>query len=387
MRQINHFSMPTKIISGVDCRNNLGKEIKSLGGTIIFVCTDKGISDAGLLVDILNSFNKKNLAYVIFDEVELNPTTDNVEHGLNVYCNEQCDILVSIGGGSAIDTAKAICSLINSNSDNYERATVVAVPTVAGTGSEVLGKAIVTDINNGGKELKKLSVPPPSVAVLDPVLLQTLPPHIAAVSGLETLTHAVEGYVSLGSSELTDLLNLKAIELVAKYLRPYVANRTNIEAAIGMQNACLYAAIGSSNAGYGNAYAMANYIHTNFNIHYGLACALILPNVMEFNTLACPDKFIKIAQLFGEHTNNLPNHKAALKAAEAVRNLTKDIGIPQELSIEGLTEEGIKYLSKYVFDSVSQRSNPRKNNLQDIIDLYLKSFAVNRTKKMHLLDK
>lgn len=350
-----------------------------MGGNVVFVSTDRGIVDAGLLVNILDSLSKEKLAFVIFDEVETNPTIEMVEHGVNIYKNEQCDILIAVGGGSAIDTAKAICSLLNKPrltspsstvNENPQTPKIVAVPTAAGTGAEVLSSAVITDKSKNAKITINAPFQAPKLAILDPLMLQTLPAHIAASTGMVTLTHAVEGYASLGSSELTDILNLKAIELVAKYLRRFVANRKDLEAATGMQNACLYSALGSSNSGLGNVYAMANSLDCHFNIHHGIACAVSLPPVMEFNAMACPDKFIKIADYFGECVAGLPMTEASMKAVEAVRKLARDIGLPETLCEVDITPDSIKQMSKEVISSSIQKTNPRNTKLQDVINLY-----------------
>lgn len=381
--KISSFSTPTKIISGVDARKTLGKEVKDLGGKVVFVSTDKGIVDAGLLVDVLDSLSRENLAYVIFDEVESNPTIETVEKGLKIYRNEQCDVLVAVGGGSAIDTAKAICGQANAPVSSAfcdqighhpgSVPSIVAVPTAAGTGAEVLSGAVITDKRKNCKICISSPLQAPKVAILDPLLLQTLPAPIAAATGMVTLTHAVEGYVSLAASELTDLLNLKAIELVAKYLRQFIANRRDLEAATGMQHACLYSALGSSNSGLGNVYAMANSLDGHFNIHHGIACAVTLPVVMEFNAMACPEKFITIAQCFGESVSHLPMTEASLKAVEAVRKLAKDIGIPNRLREVGISTDLIEQMAREVIVSEVQKTNPRETSVQDVIRLYRES--------------
>lgn len=381
--QICSFTAPTKIISGVDARKTVGTEVKSLGGKVVFISTDKGIVNAGLLVDILESLSKESLAYVVFDEVETNPAIDIVEKGLQVYRNEECDILLAVGGGSAMDTAKAIGIMVNNPGpigtyagiDKYPCAPpdIVSVPTAAGTGAEILSTAVITDPVRNCKISVSGARQSPRVAIVDPLMLQTLPASIAAATGMVTLTHAVEGYVSLGSSELTDLLNFKGIQLAAKYLRRFVANRRDLEAATGMQMACLYAALGSSNSGLGNVYAMANSLDGHFNILHGIACAVLLPAVMEFNTMACPDKFIEIAGCFGENVSGLPAPEASLKAAVAVRKLVKDIGLPAGLREMEITEKQIVQMSRDAIGSGIYKTNPRETNLMDMIKLYRES--------------
>ncbi|MEG6520633.1 iron-containing alcohol dehydrogenase [Desulfotomaculum sp. 1211_IL3151] len=382
---VSSFTTPTKIISGVDSRKTLGKEVRKLGGNVVFVCTDRGIINTGLLVDILDSLSKENLAYVIYEEVESNPSIETVESGLNIYRNEQCDVLVAVGGGSVIDTAKAICGLVNKPAlsdfcqgiEERHRvgscSSVIAVPTAAGTGSEVLGGAIIADKQKNCKICMISPWQAPSVAILDPIMLQTLPANIAAATGMVTLTHAIEGYVSLGASMLTDLLNLRAIQLVAKYLRRFIANRKDLEAGVGMQNACLFSAMGSYNSGLGNVYAMANSLLGHYNIHHGVACAVMLPAVMKFNSMASPEKFIEIAKSFGEPVDKLPMHEASLRAVHAVKSLAQSIGIPERLRDVGITTDQIEQMALQVTKSEIQATNPRETNLQDVMMLYRES--------------
>lgn len=209
--------IPTKIVHGLKSRKLLGKEVKSLGGNVVFVCTDKGIIDSGLVAEIIDALNKDHLAYVIFDETLTSPNMEIVEQGLSFYRNEQCDIILAVGGGSVIDTAKAIGAVL----DNHT--SIIAVPTSAGTGAEVTGRTIITK-SSKDKTLVEIPSIHCKVAILDPIMLRTLPAQQAAISGITTLAHAVEGYISLESCEFTDLLNLRAIELVAKYLRRFAVN-------------------------------------------------------------------------------------------------------------------------------------------------------------------
>ena len=323
--QICSFTAPTKIISGVDARKTVGTEVKSLGGKVVFISTDKGIVNAGLLVDILESLSKESLAYVVFDEVETNPAIDIVEKGLQVYRNEECDILLAVGGGSAMDTAKAIGIMVNNPGpigtyagvDKYPCAppNIVSVPTAAGTGAEILSTAVITDRVRNCKISVSGAGQSPRVAIVDPLMLQTLPAAIAAATGMVTLTHA----------------------------------------------------------GLGNVYAMANSLDGHFNILHGIACAVLLPAVMEFNTMACPDKFIEIAGCFGENVSGLPAPEASLKAAVAVRKLVKDIGLPAGLREMEITEKQIVQMSRDAIGSGIYKTNPRETNLMDMIKLYRES--------------
>ncbi len=373
--QIYSFATMPKIISGLGARKTVGQEVKKLGGKVVFVCTDKGIPEAGLLVDILISLSGENLAYVIFDQVESNPNIENIENGMKIYRNEQCDVLVAVGGGSVIDAAKAICAKVSTTAPDLPGSgsaapVIIAVPTTAGTGAEILSKAVIADKRNNTKIAFSSPLQKPKVAILDPVMLQTLPANVAAATGMVTLANAVEGYISLGASELTDLLNLKSVQLVAKYLRRFIANRKDLEAATAMQNACLYSAMGSANAGRGIVYAMANSLTGHFDMHHGIACAVVLPKVMEFNAMASPKKYINIAKVFGENVSNLPLAEASQKAVEAVRKLAGDIGIPDHLPDVAITTEDIEQMAREVMESDDVKTNPRETVLQDVVEFY-----------------
>ncbi|RYD05900.1 hypothetical protein N752_06560 [Desulforamulus aquiferis] len=231
------FNTPCKILAGIDTRKTLGKQVKKYAGKVVLICTDKKSQRSGLLVDILESLSRENLAYVIFDELDCCPTIEIVEQGLNQYRNEECDILLAVGGSSAIDTAKVISSLTkNPGESTCQEAPVIAVPTNASLGSEFHNWSVITD-DLSNKTIIMDRVPTPKLVIMDPYMLQVLNATMAGQTGLQILSIAIDGYVSLGSYELTDILNLKAIELTAKNLRRFVANRRDLESATAVQNA------------------------------------------------------------------------------------------------------------------------------------------------------
>lgn len=383
--QFHSFTSPPKIISGVDSRKSLGAEIKNLGGNVVLVCTHRTVVDEGLHVDILDTLSRNNLAYIIFDEVDANPTVATVEQGVKTFRNEQCDILLAVGDSNVIDAAKAISYLVSytlpancekSNVGSVDPPYIVAIPTSFGIGAGVLGNSIMYNAEKGSKNLINIPVKVCREVILDPVMLQSMSLHDAALSGMVTLAHAIEGFVSSGSFELTNLLNFKSIQLIAKYIRPFIANRKSIDAAMAMQNAYLYSALGSINSGLGNTDAMAKSLYVHSDINYRLTSSVALPVVMEFNAMACPEKFIKIAECFGENINCLPPHEGALKAVDAVKKLARDIGIPDKLDDTSVTGQEIEQISKELIDNgIAHINNPRETSLKDIINLYKKIFG------------
>jgi len=373
------FTSPTKTISGINARKKIGEEIKTFGGNVVFVCTEKSVVEEGLLIDILDSICKHNLAYIVFNEIDDKLTTSIIEEGVNIYRNEQCDVLLAVGGSTAIDAAKAIYTTINHSRDTVSEAFcpyIINIPTSIGIGAGVLSNSIMNNIVDSGKIIT-IPVMTSRVVVLDPVLLQSLPVDKTALAGMSTLSHAIEGYISMNCFEFTDLLNRKAIKLVARYLRLFIANRKNSEAAIAMHNAYLYSALGSINSGLGLVDAISKAIHVHFNISYELATAMTLPVVMEFNAIACPEKFSNIAALFGENIKDLPAHEAAFKAVYAVKKLARDIGIPDRIDNLNINDDQIGLVSKDVVNNSNvQLNNPRETSLEDIVNMCKKVFDV-----------
>ncbi|MDO7787702.1 iron-containing alcohol dehydrogenase [Desulforamulus aquiferis] len=369
------FNTPCKILAGIDTRKTLGKQVKKYAGKVVLICTDKKSQRSGLLVDILESLSRENLAYVIFDELDCCPTIEIVEQGLNQYRNEECDILLAVGGSSAIDTAKVISSLTKSPGESTcQEAPVIAVPTNASLGSEFHNWSVITD-DLSNKTIIMDRVPTPKLVIMDPYMLQVLNATMAGQTGLQILSIAIDGYVSLGSYELTDILNLKAIELTAKNLRRFVANRRDLESATAVQNAGLYAALGSANSGLGNVFAMTTTLANHSKIAAGKAWSVILPRVMKYNAMACPDKFVNIAKCFGEKVSDLPINEAALKSVDGVAKLISDIDLPSSFNSQDIPHGLIEILSQKVLECQHCRTNPRDTKLDHLVSLFSKTVS------------
>jgi alcohol dehydrogenase len=288
--------------------------------------------------------------------------------------------LIAVGGGSAMDVAKATSVLMTNGGDleSYEGADkfvndplpFIAIPTTAGTGSEATTFAVITIRARNYKMTIASNRILPRIALLDPTVLNSLPPHIAAATGMDALTHAIESYINQASSPYTDAFGVEAIRLIGKYLRLFVANRANMEAAAGMMIASNLAGIAFGIARLGNVHAMAHPLGGFFNVPHGVANAILLPHVMKFNMLADNGKYKKIAALLGEDVERLTDLEAAPLAVEAVEKLSQDVGIAENLTVVGVKEDKIPQMSIDAMASGNVKINPRATVLADIVALY-----------------
>jgi len=375
-----NYASLTRIVFGAGAVENVGIEGRGAGGTKALVVTDQGVLKAGLIQGVVDSLAKAGLGVVIYDKVTTNPTMGVADEGYRKYSNEGCDILVAVGGGSSIDTAKVIGILANNPGplEQYEGADkfknsippLIAIPTAAGTGAEVTFSALVTDPDRHYKVSIRSPKLCPGVAILDPGMLKTLPSRIAATTGMDTLTHAVEAYVSTSANPITDLLALEAIKLCGNWLKRFVASPDDVEAATAMQLACIYAGMAFANARLGNAHAMGHPLGGHFNLHHGLACAIVLPRVMDYNLAASPNKFAEVARAMGQQVDNLSLSEAAELASRAVYDLLKDLDLPTRLSEVGVTVDKIPEMANDAVSSGIHNTNPQATDLNDLIRLY-----------------
>ena len=380
MQQVTLFQAPTKLIYGPGTVERIGPEIGALAIRKVLVCTDKGVAAAGILERVLESLKASEIDCVVFDEVEPNPSIASAERALGVLKREGCQATVGIGGGSSMDTAKAV-SLWAQNPgrlQDYEGADKAknpclpnfAIPTTAGTGSEVSAGLVVTDTERKYKLSIRSSSNLPRVGILDPSLMSNLPAHIAAACGMDALTHAIEAYISTQASPITDGIALGSIRLVGENLRQFVARRSNVEAAGKMLWASTMGAMAFVWARLGIAHAMAHPLGGHFNIAHGLANAIVLPHVMRYNLIANPQKFAVIASALGEHVDGLKPLDAAERSVLAVERLMEDIGITQRLSALGVTEESIPTLSEDAMKTGMAPTSPRTIDAAGIAALY-----------------
>jgi alcohol dehydrogenase len=342
----------------------IGDHVRGCGGQKAFISTDKGVVDAKLLDGAKSSLDQKSIPYVIFDEVEPNPSYETVEKGYGIYKDQECDLLIGFGGGSPIDAAKAIGVMATNPGEAKQYAggripnpipPLIAVPTTAGTGSEVTIFSVITDTEQKFKTAFAGQNILPKLALLDPQLLVSLPPKVIASTGMDALTHAIEAFISLRANPMTDALALESIRMIAENLRAFYANPNNVDAAGHMLIASTLAGLAFTDALTGIVHAMAHPLSAHCGIPHGAANAVILPHAMEYCRIASPEKFTRIAQVMGKRTEDMPIIDAAWLAIEAVEELLEDVEIPnieslgaKEEDIPKLTEDSLK---GYYFDT------------------------------------
>lgn len=377
--EITKFVAP-EIIFGPGALAQVGDSAARLGASKVFLVTDKGVMDAGWVEKALPFLEEKGLAYTIWSNVTPNPKDYEVDQGAEVYLAAKCDAILAIGGGSPIDAAKAVATLVTNGGriHDYEGVNkisrplppMVMVPSTAGTGADVSQFAIITDSTRKVKMVLISKSLVPDISIIDPLLLTTKDARLTADTGMDVLAHAIEAYVSIAATPLTDVLALSAIRLVADHLRASVASRSNLEAKKGMAMASLHAGLAFSNAILGAVHAMAHQLGAAHDLPHGQVNAILLPHVMEYNLLASVRRFRDIAQAMGEDITHLSLCQAADKAVQAVRRLSQDIGIPAGLRAVGVEERDIPLLSENAALDVCLITNPRDISVSDIQQIF-----------------
>ena len=381
------FKCPARIVLGVNSVDRLGEEIGALNGKKALLVTDKGVVNAGLLDKVTAKLKDAAIEYEVFDKVEANPRLATIHEGADMYQEKDCDLIVGLGGGSAMDAAKAIGVKATHEGDvaNYTRRggkpvrnitpPLVAIPTTSGTASEVTWFSVLTDPDEKAKIVIADPYIAPNVSLVDPVMTRTMPPEVTAFTGMDALTHAVEAYVSIKATPLSDTLALKAIELIGSNLREAVGNGDNLEARSNMMLGSTIAGMAFANSSVGLVHAVAHALGGQFNIAHGIANALMLPLVMQYNLIACPSKYADIAWALGEDIEGLNDMEAARTSVEAVLDLSEDIGIPKDLKKLGADPSLINALAD---ESENQKGswpfNPRKVKKADVIEMFKEAF-------------
>lgn len=381
---INRFILNEVSYFGPGAREVFPKEITRLGLHKAFVATDKDLIKYGVADKVLSVLKSAGIPYEVFSEIKQNPTVFNVKTGVKAFAESGADFILAIGGGSSIDTAKAIGIITNNPefsdvvslegvADTKKKSVpIIALPTTAGTAAEVTINYVITDEVN---EKKMVCVDPndiPAIAIVDAELMYTLPKSLTASTGLDALTHAIEGLITKGAWEMSDMFEIKAIEMIARYLETAVNEPTNAEARNGMAVAQYIAGMAFSNVGLGVVHGMAHPLGAIFDIPHGVANALLLPVIMEFNAPAALDKYVDIAKAMNVYTSGMSREEAAHAAVEAVKSLAMRVGIPQHLSELGIEEEDLERLSEAAFEDVCTPGNPREVSKEIILELYRK---------------
>jgi alcohol dehydrogenase len=379
------FQLPTRIEFGNGVSGNVGEEAKSLGGYRALIVTDPGVEAAGLVDPVTACLEEAGVQTVLFDAVAPNPRDATVQQGAEILESEGCDVLVAVGGGSPMDTAKAIGVVATHGGriQDYEGlglvqkpiTPLIAIPTTSGTGSEVTFWAVITDTERSFKMSVGSSLCAATVALVDPELTLGLPAAITAYTGVDALTHAVEGFTSVPSEPLTDSLAVSAIRLIASSLRRAYADGTNTEARYAMSLASLLAGVAFGNSDIAAVHCMGEAIGGLYDTPHGIAMAIYLPVVSAFNCDAVPKKYAIVAEALGEDVSGLSELDAARCASVAIRRLTDDLDIPSA-SEAGVRRGDFPRLAKAASVNVSVESNPRESTEADFMDLFEAAQAV-----------
>ena len=358
----------------------ISNEMKARGFKKAFVCSDPDLIKFGVTAKVTDLLSKENLPYEIFSEIKANPSIKNVQDGVEAFKASGADCIIAVGGGSSIDTAKAIGIIIT----NPEFADVkslegvaptknpcvpiLAVPTTAGTAAEVTINYVITDEELNRKMVCVDVHDIPVVAFVDPDMMSTMPKGLTAATGMDALTHAIEGYITKGACEMTDMFHLKAIEIIAASLRGACEN--DPKGREGMALGQYIAGMGFSNVGLGIVHSMAHPLGALYDTPHGVANAIILPTVMEYNAEATGEKYRDIAKAMGVSGTDAMSEEEYRKAAiDAVKKLSSDVGIPADLK-DIVKEEDIAFLSQSAFDDACRHGNPKDTSVADIEKLY-----------------
>ena len=382
---INRFILNEVSYFGPGAREVLPKEIARLGLRKAFVATDKDLIKFGVADKVLDVLRAAGIPYEVFSEIKPNPTVGNVKAGVKAFAASGADFILAIGGGSSIDTSKAI-GIITNNPDfcdvvslegvadtKKKSVPIIALPTTAGTAAEVTINYVITDEEN---QKKMVCVDPndiPAIAIVDAELMYSLPKSLTASTGLDALTHAIEGLITKGAWEMSDMFEIKAIEMIARYLETAVNEPSNAEARNGMAVAQYIAGMAFSNVGLGVVHGMAHLLGAIFDIPHGVANALLLPVIMEFNAPAALDKYVDIAKAMNVYQPGMNREEAAGAAVAAVKSLAVRVGIPQHLSELGIKEKDLERLAESAFADVCTPGNPREVSKEIILGLYKKA--------------
>lgn len=358
----------------------IADEVKGRGFTKAFLCSDPDLLKFGVTQKVTDVLDKAGLAYEIYSDIKANPTIQNVQTGVAAYQNSGADYIIAIGGGSSMDTAKAIGIIINNPEFADVRSLegtaptkkpsvpILAVPTTAGTAAEVTINYVITDVEKNRKFVCVDTHDIPVVAFVDPDMMSSMPKGLTAATGMDALTHAIEGYITKGAWAMTDMFHLKAIEIISQNLRGAVENTP--EGREGMALGQYIAGMGFSNVGLGIVHSMAHPLGAVYDTPHGVANAILLPTVMEYNAPATGEKYRDIAKAMGvEGTEKMTQQEYRKAAVDAVRQLSQDVGIPADLK-EIVKEEDILFLAQSAYDDACRPGNPRDTSVEEIAQLY-----------------
>ena len=379
---VNRFILNEVSYFGPGARKELPGVVARLGYKKALVVTDKGLMKFGVAKMVLDVLDEAAIPYEIYDEVKPNPTVTNVKMGVEACKKAEADFIIAIGGGSSMDTAKGIGIICNNPefsdvislegvADTKKKTVpIIALPTTAGTAAETTINYVIIDEE---KQKKMVCVDPndiPAVAIIDAELMYSLPKSLTASTGMDAMTHAIEGLITKGAWELSDMFEIKAIEMIHKYLPIAVNAPTNPVGRDGMAVAQYVAGMAFSNVGLGVDHGMAHPLSALHDIPHGVACAMLLPTVMKFNAPAALPKYVDIAKALGVYKDGMTQQEAADAACAEIDNLSRLVGIPTHLSELGITEKDIDALADQAIVDVCTPGNPREVTRDDIVALY-----------------
>lgn len=377
---VNRFVLNETSYHGAGAISAIADEILGRGFAKAFVCSDPDLIKFGVTKKVTDVLDKASIAYEIYSNIKPNPTIENVQTGVAAFKDSGADCIVAIGGGSSMDTAKAIGIIIKNPEFADVRSLegvaptknkcvpIIAVPTTAGTAAEVTINYVITDAEKNRKMVCVDVHDIPVVAVVDPDMMSSMPKGLTAATGMDALTHAIEGYITKGAWEMSDMFHIKAIEIIAKHLKGAVDNTP--EGREGMALGQYVAGMGFSNVGLGIVHSMAHPLGALYDTPHGVANAIILPTVMEYNAPATGEKYRDIAKAMGVEGVDAMSLEDARKAAiDAVKQLSVDVGIPADLK-EIVKEEDIPFLAQSAFDDACRPGNPRDTSVEEITELY-----------------
>ncbi|EGT3600407.1 L-threonine dehydrogenase [Clostridium perfringens] len=377
------FFMPAISLMGADCLKDAGEQVAELGFKKALIVTDKVLGQIGIVKKVTDVLDNKDIEYAIYDETKPNPTVKNVNDGLALLKEKECDFVISLGGGSAHDCAKGIALLATNGGEikDYEgvdkskkpQLPMVGINTTAGTGSEMTLFAIITDEERHIKMALVDKHLTPIIAVNDPMLMLAMPKSLTAATGMDALTHAVEAYVSTAATPITDACAEKAIELISNYLVNAVENGQDVEARDMMAYAEYLAGMAFNNASLGYVHAMAHQLGGFYNLPHGVCNAILLPHVQEYNKATSASRLAKIAKIMGGNIEGLTDEQGADLCIDMIKSLSQTVGIPEGLGVLGVKESDFETLATNALNDACSLTNPRKGNLEEVIAIFKKA--------------
>lgn len=384
-----NFNIPTSIEFGGGKVKNIGKRAKELGGKKALLITDKGLAQTGILQKVIDSLDQEGVNYIVFDEITPNPKDVDCQRAYEQFKDEEIDLLIGLGGGSSMDTAKAIGTLLTHGGELRERYGVnllereitplICIPTTSGTGSEVTTGSVITDTVTKQKEAILDIRLAPKLAILDPELTLTLPKSITAATGMDALTHAIEAYTSNIAEPISDALSLYSIELIAKYLPLAVENGNDLEGRKNMLVASLIAGMAFNHADLGAVHAMAEPLGGLYDTPHGVANSIFLPHVFEFNIPSNPEKHAIVAEKLGAIKEGKTIEETAYEGVVLLKELARKIGIPDFRDLNNVKPEDFRFLAEGAAVHLCTQTNSRKVTREDYLTLFQKTYEAKNT--------